>query len=115
MIDQLTWLPANPAHIIKAMPDDTRLHPEGGANLLAAAKKLGVRRYVTQSRGFYLDVPAGQHADQAATLRCDAPGEIGESTRTIGAVVLRYGFFYGPVPGTGRTERLPIRFAMARR
>ncbi|WP_026186817.1 NAD(P)-dependent oxidoreductase [Ensifer sp. BR816] len=109
VIDQLTWLPADPADIIKAMPDDTRLHREGGANLLAAAEKLGVRRYIMQSRGFYLEAPAGRLADETARLRYDAPGEIGESTRTIGAyedrvlaspsldgVVLRYGFFYGP-------------------
>ncbi|WP_081160564.1 NAD-dependent epimerase/dehydratase family protein [Ensifer aridi] len=108
VIDQLTWLPANPADIINAMPNDTRLHREGGANLLAAAEKLGVRRYIMQSRGFYLEAPAGGLADETARLRYDAPGEIGESTRTIGAyedrvlssplygVVLRYGFFYGP-------------------
>src|SRR3546814_9088111 len=47
--------------------------------------------------------------DETATLRNDAPGPIGESTRVMGAyedrvlgstalqgVVLRYGFFYGP-------------------
>ncbi|AEH81646.1 NAD(P)-dependent oxidoreductase [Sinorhizobium meliloti] len=108
VIDQLTWLPANPADIIKAMPNDTRLHREGGTNLLAAAEKLGVRRYIMQSRGFYLETLAGGLADETARLRYDAPGEIGESTRTIGAyedrvlaspldgVVLRYGFFYGP-------------------
>ncbi|MBB4185773.1 nucleoside-diphosphate-sugar epimerase [Sinorhizobium terangae] len=109
VIDQLTRLPANPADIIKAMPDDTRLHREGGANLLAAAEKLGVGRYILQSRGFYLEAPAGELADETARLRYDAPGQIGESTRTIGAyedrvlasrsldgVVLRYGFFYGP-------------------
>src|SRR3546814_8918844 len=62
-----------------------------------------------QSRGFYLDAPSGQLADETATLRYDAPGPIGESTRVMGAyedrvlgstalqgVVLRYGFFYGP-------------------
>jgi nucleoside-diphosphate-sugar epimerase len=109
VIDQLTWLPANPADIINAMPNDTRLHREGGGNLLAAARELGVGRYIVQSRGFYLDAPAGQLADETAKLRYDAPGEIGESARTIGAyedrvlaspsqdgVVLRYGFFYGP-------------------
>lgn len=109
VIDQLTWLPANPAEIIKSMPNDTRLHREGGANLLAAAQEAGVARYILQSRGFYLDAPAGQLADETAKLRYDAPGEIGESTRTIGeyeeralaspklkGVVLRYGFFYGP-------------------
>jgi nucleoside-diphosphate-sugar epimerase len=109
VIDQLTWLPANPADIIKSMPNDTRLHREGGANLLAAAEALGVKRYVVQSRGFYLDAPPGKLADETAKLRYDAPGEIGESARVIGAyedsvmgstslegVVLRYGFFYGP-------------------
>lgn len=109
VIDQLTWLPANPADIIKAMPNDTRLHREGGGNLLAAAQAAGVKRYILQSRGFYLDAPAGQLADETAKLRYDAPGDIGESTRVMGAyedrvlaspaqdgVVLRYGFFYGP-------------------
>ncbi|NTX29890.1 NAD(P)-dependent oxidoreductase [Burkholderia pyrrocinia] len=109
VIDQLTWLPANPADIIKSMPDDTRLHREGGANLLAAARALGVGRYIVQSRGFYLDAPDGTLADETARLRYDAPGEVGDSARTIGAyedqvlaspslagVVLRYGFFYGP-------------------
>src|SRR5262245_59087206 len=109
VIDQLTWLPANPADIIESMPNDTRLHREGGGNLLAAAKDLGVKRYILQSRGFYLDAPAGQLADETAKLRYHAPGEIGESTRAIGAyedrvlasagmegLVLRYGFFYGP-------------------
>jgi len=109
VIDQLTWLPANPADVIKSMPTDTRLHREGGGNLLAASRELGVGRYIVQSRGFYLDAPAGRLADESARLRYDAPGEIGESARTIGAyedkvlasspmagVVLRYGFFYGP-------------------
>jgi 2-alkyl-3-oxoalkanoate reductase len=109
VIDQLSSLPANPADILKCIPDDTRLHREGGANLLAAARELGVGRYILQSKGFYLDAPAGQLADESAKLRYDAPGAIGESARTVGAyedgvlssppvdgVVLRYGFFYGP-------------------
>ncbi|AOK37806.1 NAD-dependent epimerase/dehydratase family protein [Burkholderia cenocepacia] len=109
VIDELTWLPATPADIIKSMPNDTRLHREGGGNLLAAAQALGVKRYIMQSRGFYLDAPAGHLADETAKLRYAAPGEIGESTRTIGeyedkvlasasleGVSLRYGFFYGP-------------------
>ena len=109
VIDQLTSLPANPADILKSIPDDTRLHHEGGANLLTAARELGVGRYILQSKGFYLDAPAGQLAPEGAKLRYDAPGAIGESARAIGAyedhvlsspqldgVVLRYGFFYGP-------------------
>jgi nucleoside-diphosphate-sugar epimerase len=109
LIDQLTWLPANPADIIKYLPNDTRLHREGGDNLLAAARELGVGRYIVQSRGFFLDAPAGQLADETAQLRHDAPGEVGEGTRvtaeyddrvmsspSMKGVVLRYGFFYGP-------------------
>lgn len=109
VIDQLTWLPANPAEILKSLPDDTRLRREGGANLLAAAQAVGVGRYVIQSRGFYLDAPEGRLADETAKLRVDAPGEIGKSARVMGeyeervlaapsldGVVLRYGFFYGP-------------------
>lgn len=109
VIDQLTWLPANPADIIKAMPNDTRLHREGGSNLLAAAEALGVDRFIMQSRGFYLDAPAGTLADENARLRRGAPGEIGDSARafddyearllaspSLAGTVLRYGFFYGP-------------------
>jgi nucleoside-diphosphate-sugar epimerase len=109
VIDQLSSLPADPADILKSIPDDTRLHREGGANLLAAARELGVGRYILQSKGFYLDALAGQLASERAKLRYDAPGAIGEATRTMGAyedsvlssppldgVVLRYGFFYGP-------------------
>jgi nucleoside-diphosphate-sugar epimerase len=109
MIDQLTSLPANPAEIIKWLPNDTRLRRDGGANLLSAAKAAGVGRYIIQSRGFYLDAPDGQLADETAKLRVDAPNNIGNSARatgeyedrvlaipSLGGVVLRYGFFYGP-------------------
>jgi nucleoside-diphosphate-sugar epimerase len=109
VIDQLTALPASPADIIKSMPIDTRLHKEGGANLLAAAEELGVSRYIMQSRGFFLNAPSGQLADETARFRVDAPGPVGEGTRVMEAyedsvlastkldgVALRYGFFYGP-------------------
>jgi 2-alkyl-3-oxoalkanoate reductase len=48
VIDQLTSLPANPADILKSIRNDTRLHREGGGNLLAAAQELGVGRYILQ-------------------------------------------------------------------
>jgi nucleoside-diphosphate-sugar epimerase len=109
VIDELTWLPANPADLIKSLPNDTRLRREGGANLLSAAQTVGVGRYIIQSRGFYLDAAEGQLADETAKLRYDAPGEIGRSARATGeyeeqllatsaldGVVLRYGFLYGP-------------------
>lgn len=109
VIDQLTWLPPNPADIIKAMPDDTRLHKEGGANLLAAAEELGVDRFIMQSRAFFLQARPGQLGDETARFRNGAPGPVGEGARvleeyedkvlasnTLNGVVLRYGFFYGP-------------------
>jgi nucleoside-diphosphate-sugar epimerase len=109
VIDQLTWLPANPADIIKYLPDDTRLHREVGGNLRTAAKAAGVGRYIVQSRGFYLNAPAGRLADETAKFRRDAPGDVGEGIRATAeyddavlaaspmkGVVLRYGFFYGP-------------------
>jgi 2-alkyl-3-oxoalkanoate reductase len=123
VIDQLTSLPANPADVIKYIPDDTRLHREGGGNLLAAARELGVGRYILQSKGFYLNAPAGRLAHESAKLRYDAPGAIGESARAMGAyedrvlgspplngVILRYGFFYGPGtwyrPGGGIADQV---------
>jgi nucleoside-diphosphate-sugar epimerase len=109
VIDQLTWLPPHPADLLESLPNDTRLRRDGGANLLSAARAVGVERYVIQSRGFYLDAPAGRLADETARLRYDAPGEVGKSARATGeyeervlatpslaGVVLRYGFFYGP-------------------
>src|SRR5215468_2045583 len=33
VIDQLSSLPADPAEILECIPDDTRLHREGGGNL----------------------------------------------------------------------------------
>jgi nucleoside-diphosphate-sugar epimerase len=109
VIDQLTWLPADPAEIVESLPKDTRLRREGGSNVLAAARAAGARRLIVQSRGFFLNAPDGQLADEVANLRYDAPGKLGESTRSFGefedkvlaaspleGLVLRYGFFYGP-------------------
>src|SRR5262249_10350250 len=122
VIDQLSSLPADAVDILKCIPDDTRLHREGGGNLLAAARGLCGGRYILQSKGFYLDAPAGQLADESAKLRYEAPGAIGESARVMGGyedrvlasptmegVILRYGFFYGPGtwyrPGGGIAEQ----------
>jgi nucleoside-diphosphate-sugar epimerase len=109
VIDQMTWLPASPADVLTSLPNDTRLRREGGANLIAAARAAGVKRFVLQSRGFYLDAPAGRLADETARFRSDAPGEVGHAARAmaeneaqllatpaLAGVALRYGFFYGP-------------------
>jgi 2-alkyl-3-oxoalkanoate reductase len=43
-IDELTALPMSPAGMAAAAEGDRRLRREGGGNLLAAARRLGVRR-----------------------------------------------------------------------
>jgi hypothetical protein len=75
------------------MPNDTRLHREGGANLLVAAQELGVKRYVMQSRGFYFDTPHGQ-LGLAANDRSwaeDRPPDFSESGRLLDGAGDRHG------------------------
>ena len=54
VIDELTALPRSPADMAAAAEGDRRLRLEGGGNLLAAARRLGARRYLQQSSGFFL-------------------------------------------------------------
>ncbi|GBR10085.1 NAD(P)-dependent oxidoreductase [Asaia siamensis] len=118
VIDQLTSLPSDPAEMPERLPFDRQLRLEGGGNLFAAAEAFGVRRYIQQSSGFYLD-GEGQLATEASALRIAAPGHIGQSAkmyaelerRVLGArsmegVALRYGFFYGP--GTWYWNKGPL-------
>ncbi len=108
VIDQLTSLPSSPFDLAQRLPADRVLRLEGGGNLHDAARAVGVRRYIQQSCGFYLNGEGGL-ATEESPLRTDAPGGIGESARMYEAlekrvlsdgvmegVALRYGFFYGP-------------------
>ncbi|MFT8710823.1 NAD-dependent epimerase/dehydratase family protein [Komagataeibacter rhaeticus] len=108
VIDQLTSLPANLADLPAYLPADRRLRLEGGGHLFDAAVKFQVWSYIQQLSGFYLDGGTGL-ATEAAPLRVNAPGTIGESARMYAqlearisgaapmeTVGLRYGFFYGP-------------------
>ncbi|QDH16507.1 NAD-dependent epimerase/dehydratase family protein [Swingsia samuiensis] len=108
VIDQLTSLPSSPFELAERLPADKKLRLEGGGNLHAAAHACGVKRYIQQSSGFYLNAENGGLADESSTFKMDAPGHIGESSRMYAAlekrvlespmegVALRYGFFYGP-------------------
>lgn len=108
VIDQLTSLPSSPFDLPQRLPADRRLRLDGGGNLFEAAKTFQVKRYVQQLSGFYLDGGNGL-ATEAAPLRINAPGTIGDSARMYAAleqrvssaqeiegIGLRYGFFYGP-------------------
>lgn len=108
VIDELTSLPVRQSDMPSAAAGDRRLRLEGGGNLLQAAQKLGVRRYIQQSTGFFVQ-PGPGLADESEGLAVDATPGVSAAARTYAelenrllklenmeAVLLRYGFFYGP-------------------
>jgi nucleoside-diphosphate-sugar epimerase len=108
VVDELTALPRSPADMAAAAEGDRRLRLEGGGHLLAAARRLGARRYVQQSSGFFLR-PGPGLGDESEGLAVEASPRVAASARTyaelearlttfgdIEGVALRYGFFYGP-------------------
>lgn len=129
VVDELTALPRSPADIGPAEEGDRRLRVEGGGNLLGAAGRLGVRRYLQQSSGFFLR-PGPGLGDEREGLAVDASPRVARMARTfaevearlldsgnVEGVVLRYGFFYGPgtwydpagaAAGLARRGEIPI-------
>ena len=107
VIDELTSLPADPADLPKSIPRDRELRLVGGGNLLRAAIAAGVRRYIQQSSGFFLE-PGADLADESAGFAIGASPDVAFSSKTyeeleerlfdssLEGVALRYGFFYGP-------------------
>lgn len=132
VVHQLTALPAgyNPRRMRQLCRETDRLRREGTDNLLAAARSAGAQKFVVQSVAFGyartggpvksedtpLDpAPPKAFADTAAALQ--HLEHAAASATDLQAVVLRYGFFYGP--GTwyapdghfaheARRRRLPI-------
>ncbi|HEX2050146.1 MAG TPA: NAD(P)-dependent oxidoreductase [Actinomycetota bacterium] len=110
VIDELTSLPAalKPRQLKAVYERNNRIRWEGGGNVLAAAKKAGVRRIVVQSAAYWYDPSGGRVKSEREPLFRDAPEPIGEAVRTmvrveqralesgLEAVILRYGMFYGP-------------------
>ena len=110
VIETLTALPRNyTSEAMKAAgPLNTRIRLEGGANVLAAARAAGVRRYVRQSIAFWA-IPGPGLADEETPLAFDASPAVAADARVvteleqgllsnpdIEGIVMRYGFFYGP-------------------
>ena len=94
IIDELTDLPDDPARIQEFGVLNNRIRREGTANILAAAKEVGVNRVLVQS--------------VAWTLPGDGEWAIRDLERMVleaGGLVLRYGQLYGP--GTYYIEKLP--------
>jgi nucleoside-diphosphate-sugar epimerase len=131
VIEQLTSLPKSYTgeSMRAAAPLNRRLRLEGGANVLAAARAAGARRYLRQSVAFW-GAPGDGLADEETPLALDASPAVAADARVvmelehglleasdIEGVVLRYGFFYGPgtwfhpdgdVAGQVRRREFPI-------
>jgi nucleoside-diphosphate-sugar epimerase len=110
VINELTSLPRHytPAEMRAAAERDRKIRIEGNANLLAALRDAGVRRYLVQSSAFWY-APGDGLADESAPFAFDASPAVAAGTRRyaeleaaasatpgIEFVALRYGFFYGP-------------------
>lgn len=110
VIEQLTALPRTYTResMNAAAALNNRIRLEGGANVLAAAQAVSVRRYLRQSVAFYA-IPGHGLADEETPLAFDASPAIAAGAReiselehrllenpTVEGIVLRYGFFYGP-------------------
>lgn len=110
VIEQLTALPKSyTAEALKAAsPLNTRIRLEGGANVLAAARAAGARRYLRQSIAFWA-VPGPGLADEETPLALDASPAVAADARLVTeiehqlvgnpdmeGIAMRYGFFYGP-------------------
>ncbi len=109
IINELTSLPKHytPEEMKAAAARDKEVRVKGNANLLAAARATNCRRYVLQSSAFWY-APGPGLADETASFAFDASPGIAAGCRTyddleaaaqesgLQAVLLRYGFFYGP-------------------
>ena len=107
VIDELTSIPKTPSELPAYAERDRKLRIEGGGNLHRAALACGVRRYIQQSSGFFLEAK-GALADESSPLAVNASPLIAGYAQmyaqleqrvlesSIEGVALRYGFFYGP-------------------
>jgi nucleoside-diphosphate-sugar epimerase len=107
VIDELTSIPKTPSELPAYAERDKKLRIEGGGILHRAALACGVRRYIQQSSGFFLETK-GALTEESSTLDVTASPLIAGYARmyaqleqrvlesSIEGVALRYGFFYGP-------------------
>lgn len=108
--DMLTNLPPriDPRKIKQAYAQNDRVRREGSGNVIAAAQRHGVGRYVLESVAFMYE-PAGSAVKSETDLPWhDAPPPLADSVAAVSTneekiaaadfdgVALRFGFFYGP-------------------
>jgi 2-alkyl-3-oxoalkanoate reductase len=107
VIDELTSIPKTRSELPAYAAGDHKLRIEGGGNLHRAALACGVRRYIQQSSGFFLEAK-GALADESSPLAVNASSLVAGYAQmyahleqrvlesSIEGISLRYGFFYGP-------------------
>jgi nucleoside-diphosphate-sugar epimerase len=109
VIHQLTDLPhvlEDEARLAAAYPRNARIRVEGTRNLIAAAQAASAWRFIVQSVAFGY-TPGGEPHNEAdplnvadgprvVTVRAAAEMERQVLVSGMAAIVLRYGFFYGP-------------------
>ena len=109
VVNQLTDIPhaLDPRRYAQQMRGLERIRTEGYRNLVDAARAAGARRLVAQSIAFVYAPGAGPAAEDdppwhgapepfATTLRATLAGERAVLESRLEALVLRYGWFYGP-------------------
>jgi nucleoside-diphosphate-sugar epimerase len=109
IVSELTSLPEDyDLRTIDYEPTN-RVRVEGGRNLISAGRKVGARRFVSQSVAFIYDPQGDWVKDEEAPTYADPPGRFApglaatltSEREAVGAegmegLVLRYGQFYGP-------------------
>jgi nucleoside-diphosphate-sugar epimerase len=108
VIDELTSLPAHQKDMPSYAAGDRKVRLEGGAVLYRAAQATGVKRYIQQLSGFFVE-PGHGLADETAGMAIHATPGVAAGAQTyadletrmtqpgkLEGVGLRYGFFYGP-------------------
>lgn len=108
VIHQLTDLPRefDEALIVASYAKNARIRTEGTRNLITAAQVCGARRFIVQSIAFGYAGGGEPHPEtdpldvsdpaRAVTIKGAADMEQQVLASGLDAVILRYGFFYGP-------------------
>lgn len=114
VVHQLTALSGRPSirEVKRAMAATNRLRVEGTDHLLAAARAIGVARFVAQSNAIWVERTGRRVTDENGRLEPEPPvgaaslvaalRHLEDAVTGIGwadGIALRYGSFYGP--GTG--------------
>jgi nucleoside-diphosphate-sugar epimerase len=114
IVHQLTALsgPPNFRQVKRMAAATNRLRSEGTDHLLAAARAVGVRKFVAQSNASWMERTGGPVADENGRIEPNPPADAASAVAALrhledavtgitwaDGIALRYGGFYGP--GTG--------------